>query len=183
MSTAVTGIPATWQTKARRNLALVAIALTAVVTAAACGAGQEAETGRIVPAIPGADADAGPIALRDLLVPYREGGYPAGSTVPLVVRMFSTAEQPVTVTRVTVGPDDFTTVPATGVQVQPAGAKLVIPPEGYLMLTRDSGPYIAVEHIGGPLPYGRSLPVRFVFSTGDSVNIDVPMAPPDYPTK
>ncbi len=182
MSTAVTGTPATWQSKTRRSLALVAAALATVLTAAACGAGREAETGRIVPAIPGADADAGPIALRDLLVPYREGGYPAGSTVPLVVRMFSTAEQPVTVTRVTVGPDDFTTVPATGVQVQPAGTKLVIPPEGYLLLIPDSGPYI-VEHISGPLPYGRSLAVRFVFSTGDSVNIDVPMAPPDYPTK
>jgi hypothetical protein len=38
------------------------------------------------------DASAGPIDLRDLLIPFRQGGYPVGSDVPLVVRLYSNAE-------------------------------------------------------------------------------------------
>lgn len=166
----------------RRGLGAVAVALTVLVAAAGCGTGQDAETSQIVPAIPGADADAGPVALRDLLIPYREGGYPAGSAVPLVVRMFSTAERPITVSAVTPGSAGFMTVPATDVAVRPAGTGLVIPPNGDLLLVPGAGPYLMAEHIDGPLSYGQTLPVRVTFNTGDSVTVDVPMAPPDYPT-
>ncbi|HEY8114217.1 MAG TPA: hypothetical protein VII16_15395, partial [Actinomycetes bacterium] len=62
-----------------------AMATVAMFVVVACGAGQKTATSEDVPAIPGADAAAGPIVLRDLLIPFQEQGYPPGSDVPLVV--------------------------------------------------------------------------------------------------
>jgi hypothetical protein len=171
-----------------RTLGVVS-AVLAVLLASGCGAGHNAATGREVPAIPGADAGAGPMALRDLLVPFQEGGYPAGSDVPLVVRMFSSAGQPVGLTQITSPAGRPMAVAARDIAVrQPASAAsgeplsaLVIPPDGYLLLVPGSGPYLVAEDISAALPYGASVAVRFTFSTGDSVDVDVPMAPPDYP--
>lgn len=173
-----------------RGWSWLGVALVSLLLVSGCGAGQNAETSREVPAIPGADADAGPIALRDLLIPYREGGYPAGSNVPLVVRMFSTAEQPVQLSQVAPGANGMMTVQAQRISLRQLEAaagsdvpptSLVVPAEGYLLLVPGSGPYLVAEHITAALPDTASLPVRFSFSTGDSVQVDVPMAPPTYP--
>lgn len=160
-----------------------------VLSMSGCGAGRNAQTSHDVPAIPGVDADAGPVSLRDLLIPFQEGGYPAGSDVPLVVRMFSNADQPVGLSQVGPGPAGSLTVAAQDIAVRQAtdgrgdepAAALVVPPGGELLLVPGSGPYLVAERITAALPYGASVPVRFTFSTGDSVNVNVPMAPPDYP--
>jgi hypothetical protein len=166
------------------------VALTALLLVSGCGAGRNAETSHEVPAIPGVDADAGPIALRNLLIPFREGGYPAGSDVPLVVRMFSIAERPVQLSQVAPGASATMTVQAQRISLrQPGGAassdgaptSLVVPAEGHLLLVPGSGPYLVAEHITAALPYAASIPVRFSFNTGDSVQVDVPIAPPTYP--
>jgi hypothetical protein len=165
------------------------IAAVTLLLMSGCDAGRDAETSREVPAIPGADAQAGPIALRDLLIPFREGGYPAGSDVPLVVRLFSSANQAVEVSRVTPGPGGaMADQPQEIVLRQSAAAgsgrpvtSLAIPPQGFLLLVPGSGPYLLAEHIATALPYGESMPVRFTFSTGDSVEVDMPMAPPASP--
>lgn len=171
-------------------LRALGVALVAILLVSGCGAGQKAQTSQEVPAIPGADADAGPIDLRDLLVPFREGGYPAGSDVPLVVRIFSNAEQPVKLSQVAPGSAGTMTVEAQRFALRQSGpaagsdrlpTSLVVPPQGYLLLVPGSGPYLVAEHIAAALPYTASLPVRFSFSTGHSVQVDVPMAPPTYP--
>lgn len=164
---------------------LVAATLTAIALLSmyGCGAGRNAQTSSEVPAIPGVDADAGPIGLRNLLIPFQEGGYPAGSDVPLVVRLFSNADQPVEVSQVAPGPAGSMTVAAQDIAVRQAtgpGA-LTVPSNGELLLVPGSGPYLVAEHITAPLTDSASVPVRFTFSTGDSVDVDVPMAPPDYP--
>jgi hypothetical protein len=164
------------------------IAAATLLLASGCGAGRDAATSREVPAIPGADADAGPIALRDLLIPFREGGYPIGSDVPLVVRLFSSADQPVEVSQVAPGTGGAMAVQPQTIGLRPSAAatgdepatSLVIPPQGDLLLVPGSGPYLVAEHIRAALPYGASLPVRFRFSTGDSVEVDMAMAPPVY---
>jgi len=170
-----------WQ----RTLGIAAVTLLLV---SACDAGQNAETSREVSAIPGVDAQAGPIALRDLLVPFREGGYPAGSEVPMVVRLFSSASQAVKVSQVTRGSGGAMTVQPQKVGLRQSGTgagggdtPLVIPAQGNLLLVPEAGPYLAAEDITAALAYGESLSVRFTFSTGDSVEIDMPMAPPGYP--
>jgi len=177
----------------RAVLRLLAIASTSLtlLLMSGCGAGRNAQTSHEVPAIPGVDADAGPIGLRDLLIPFREGGYPAGSDAPLVVRMVSTAWQPVELSQVASGAGGSMTVAARDIALRrPAAAAagsdtpataLVVPPQGDLLLVPGSGPYLVAEHITAALPYGASVPVRFTFSTGDSADVDVPMAPPDYP--
>jgi len=171
-------------------LQALGVALVALLLVSGCGAGKNAQTSQEVPAIPGVDADAGPIALRDLLIPFRKGGYPAGSNVPLVVRMFSTAELPVQLSQVAPGANGTMTVQAQRISLRQPGAaagsdgpptSLVVPAGGYLLLVPGSGPYLVAEHITAALPYTASVPVRFSFSTGDSVQIDVPMAPPTYP--
>jgi len=169
-----------------RALGIAAVTLLLV---SGCDAGRNAETSREVAAIPGADAQAGPIALRDLLIPFRQGGYPAGSDVPLVVRLFSSTDQAVKVRQVTPGPAGAMTVQPQKIGLRQSAAagsagpatSLVIPPQGYLLLVPGSGPYLVAEHITTALPYGASMPVRFTFSTGDSVEVDMPMAPPAYP--
>jgi len=162
------------------------IALAALFLLAGCGAGKEAETAREVPAIPGIDADAGPVALRDLLIPYRAGGYPAGSDVPLVVRLFSEATQPVALGEVTPGTAGVMTVQASrivlvrGTTAGRSPSPLVIQPGGYLSLVPPSTPHLVAEHISAALRYGAGVPVRFTFSSGRAVEVDVPMAAPDY---
>jgi hypothetical protein len=58
---------------------------------------------------------------------------------------------------------------------------LVIQPQGCLLLVPGSGPYLVAEHLTAALPVDGSVSVRFTFSTGDSVDTDMPMAPPASP--
>lgn len=67
-----------------RIMACCAVALTL----AGCGAGTVTQTDSQVAAIDGARADVGPIALRDVQIPYPDGAdaggvYPAGSDIPV----------------------------------------------------------------------------------------------------
>jgi hypothetical protein len=163
-----------------------------LLLATGCGAGKNAPTSTEVPAIQGVDADAGPIALRNLLIPYQAGGYPAGSDVPLVVRMYNSDHlQPVQVSEVSPGAAGPMIVQAQQFVVRQSGptaggdggspTSLVVPPDGDLLLVQGSGPYLVATNITAALPYTSTLAVRFTFSTNDSVEVDVPMAPPDYP--
>jgi hypothetical protein len=170
-------------------LAMAATSLVLFVTSG-CGAGQAAQTSQDVPVISGVDASAGPIVLRDLLIPFRQDGYPAGSDVPLVVRMYSNAEQPIELNQVvpagsgsmTVGPRRISLRrPGTAGRDDAPLTPLVVPAEGALLLVPGSGPYLVAEAITSALRYTDSVPVRFSFSTGDSVQVDVPMAAPAQP--
>jgi hypothetical protein len=175
---------------AHRVLLAAGAALLLLLVASGCGAGQAAQTSHDVPAIPGVDASAGPIDLRDLLIPFRQGGYPAGSDVPLVVRMYSNAEQPIELNQVVpAGSGSMTVAPRRISLRQPGTAgrddaplrPLVVPAEGELLLVPGSGPYLVADAITTALQYTASVPVRFSFSTGDSVQVDVPMAAPAQP--
>jgi hypothetical protein len=175
---------------AHRAVTAMGTALLALVVTSGCGAGQAAQTSQDVPVIAGVDASAGPIDLRDLLFPFRQGGYPAGSDVPLVVRMYSNAEQPIELTKVGPASSGSMTVLPRQVSVRQPGAAvggdappapLVVPAEGALLLVPGSGPYLVADGITAALPYTASVAVRFSFSTGDSVQVDVPMAAPAQP--
>jgi hypothetical protein len=170
-------------------LAMAATSLVLFVTSG-CGAGQVAQTSQDVPAIPGVDASAGPIDLLDLLIPFRQDGYPAGSDVPLVVRMYSNAEQPIGLTQVVPATSGSMTVASRRISLRQPGTTarddapftpLVVPAEGALLLVPGAGPYLVADAITSPLRYTGSIPVRFSFSTGDSVQVDVPMAAPAEP--
>ena len=86
------------------------VASVTLLLMAGCGTGVSTQ----VSSVPGVDANTAPIALRNLLIPYRADGDPAGSDVPLVVRLFSTVGQPVELSQV---------VPATAGGDRPDGPR------------------------------------------------------------
>jgi hypothetical protein len=90
--------------RARLCAALVtgAVALVAGLALASCSAGQITQTSSQVAAGPGANANLGPVALRDLLIAYNApDGYPQGGSAPLIVRIFNNGEKPVTLVTAT----------------------------------------------------------------------------------
>lgn len=170
----------------QRHLVPVGTLIAVALLLSGCSAGQDAQSSSQVAAIAGVDADAGPIALRDLFVPFRAGGYPAGDDVPLVVRLFSTSAQAVRLEAVTPAPAAAMAVGANRITLRtptPAAADtwasaLTVPAEGYLLLVPPGADYLVARHIDTAFGYGRTLPVRFTFSTGGAVEVDIPMAPP-----
>ncbi|GAA2600369.1 hypothetical protein GCM10010435_94700 [Winogradskya consettensis] len=151
-----------------------------LVTASACGAGQEAQTSNEAPAVQGADAQAGPMRLLDLMVPFRQDGYPAGSDVPLVVRIVSEATSTVQLSAVGPGPaGDNAVIPA---EVTPDGVHrlpVAVAAQGCSLLVPPDGGYLIARKIKAEMTYGYSVSVRFTFTEGGSVDVAVPMAPPD----
>lgn len=68
------------------------LALTAVLGAAGCSAGQITQTDSQLPAVSGATAQAGQIAVRDAKLAFpHEGFYAAGDDAPLILSIINTA--------------------------------------------------------------------------------------------
>jgi copper(I)-binding protein len=89
------------RTRSRFALAALAAGAGSVLALAGCSAGLVTQTASQVAPVPGADVDAGPIALRNLVIEYHgPEGYPAGSDAPLVIRLFNNGLDPVTLTGV-----------------------------------------------------------------------------------
>jgi len=83
-------------------MAALAAGVGAVLGLAGCSAGQITQTATQVAPVPGANADAGQVALRNLVIEYNgPEGYPAGGDAPLVVRLFNSGTSAVTLTGVT----------------------------------------------------------------------------------
>lgn len=171
----------------RRPLAVTAL-ITASCAAAltvGCGAGQITQTDSQVAAVDGAYGDVGNnIGLRDVLIPLppdRNGTYPAGSSVPVlltIVNQGTTADELIAVTS-----------PAAR-QAFVFGTK-VIPPGTNVTSTAGStpagaqplSPLIAgqlriVLTTTTPLRAGLNTPVTFVFRNAGEVTVPVPMAAP-----
>jgi hypothetical protein len=84
--------------RTRRIVAAGLVAgLGATLALTACSAGQITQTSTQVAPVQGNNADAGDIALRNLVIAYNgPAGYPAGGDAPLVVRLFNNSATPVT---------------------------------------------------------------------------------------
>ncbi len=112
-----------------RAWAALAAGAGAVLALAGCSAGQVTQTSEQVAAVPGTDADAGSIALRNLVIVY-DGpeGYPAGGDAPLVVRLFNNGPEAITLTGVTA--DKAASVQLVGSPtVEPTQTPSAPPPE------------------------------------------------------
>jgi len=173
------------------RIRIAAATAGALLLMSACGADQGAETGKIVAAVPGVDVTAGPVQMQDLLVPYAADGYPAGADVPLIARLFNTADETVELRAVAPGagavvnaaPSDEPALTVAPRDVKLHGSArlpLAVAANECLQLVPPAGPYVLAEGLTAPLNYGSSVAVRFSFSTGDTVTADIPMAPPDY---
>jgi copper(I)-binding protein len=92
---------------------LLTVGVGTVLAVGGCSAGQVTQTSSQVPPVPGTNADAGPISLRNLLVEYNgPQGYPMGSDAPLAVSIFNSSLSSVTL--VGVSSDDASSVTLTG---------------------------------------------------------------------
>lgn len=87
----------------RLRLASAALGVgLAAALAAGCGAGQITQTDSQLPAVNGAQAAQGPIAIRDAALAYPAGGsYPEGSDAPLVLGLVNTGSAADTLVEVT----------------------------------------------------------------------------------
>jgi copper(I)-binding protein len=91
-------------TRRRRTApAVLGLGIAALLTVAACGSGQLAQTSGMPPAVDGGSGQAGKIAVRNAQIAFPESGrsYPAGSDVPLVVTIVNSGPTPDTLVSVT----------------------------------------------------------------------------------
>jgi len=92
---------------------LFAVGVGSALAIGGCSAGQVTQTSTQLPPVPGANADAGTIGLRNVLVEYNgPQGYAAGSDAPLAVRIFNNGIDSVTL--IGVSADKASSVALTG---------------------------------------------------------------------
>lgn len=71
--------------------AAMALGVAALLGVAGCGSGQVTQTDTMLPAVNGNMGQIGPIAIRDAMLAYPQGGsYPVGSDAPLVLAIVNT---------------------------------------------------------------------------------------------
>ncbi|MGH8921793.1 MAG: copper chaperone PCu(A)C [Actinomycetes bacterium] len=172
----------------RRPLAVTTLIAACCVTALAlvgCSAGQITQTDSQVAAVDGAYGDVGDdIALRDVLIPLppgRDGTYPTGSNVPVLLTIInqgtsadelisvsSPAASQVLVMGASTIPPGTNITSADG--ATPAGAQ----PRSPLVF----GELRIVLVTTQPLRAGLNTPVTFVFRNAGKKTVPVPMATP-----
>ncbi|MFS8498426.1 MAG: hypothetical protein FWJ70_09340 [Micromonosporaceae bacterium] len=152
--------------KRSRGAAIVAAALLGLGLAG-CGAGQDAPTSRVVPAVPGVNVDAedGSVVVRNALVPYQPQGYRVGGQVPVEMRIVNQGLEPVRL------------VSASSEQAARAqiAGEAVIPPGVATPLTLRLGDLRAAVNATSRIP----LVLRF--DNGVELSMQVPVAPPERP--
>jgi copper(I)-binding protein len=135
---------------------------------ASCGAGQTASTSQQGPSIPGVNAQAGSILVRNALVPYNPQGYPAGADLPVELSIFNGGPLPVRLVEVGSPVAGSVTVLDGGFPLEVAPGQRVA---AELLLTGLAEPF---DGLG-------TVPVGLSFDTGPGITLEVPMAPPEEP--
>ena len=86
----------------RLVIAGIAVGIGTALALAGCSSGMITQTAEQTAPVPGANAQAGQISLRNLVIEYSgPAGYPAGGNAALVVRLFNDGASPVTLVGVT----------------------------------------------------------------------------------
>ncbi|MGH3898951.1 MAG: hypothetical protein ACRDTA_12020 [Pseudonocardiaceae bacterium] len=168
-----------------RPLAVTALiaACCAIATALGCSAGQITQTDSQVAAVDGAYGDVGDnIALRDVLIPLppgRNGTYPAGSNVPVLLTIVNQGTNTDELIAVTSPAADQALV--FGTKIIPPGANVTSTDGSSPAGVQPLSPLVAgqlriVLTTTKPLRAGLNTPVTFVFRNAGEVTVPVPMA-------
>lgn len=214
----------------RKLVPAVAIGFSALLGIVGCSAGQVAQTAEMEPAVNGNSAQAGDIALRDVMVAYPDGeAYKAGDDAPLLLTIINTGNQD----------DELVGVTSPAGQVEPIGnpkipgrsaLKVVLPDDnpaasesssasttetteapdtetsgtsgtettgsetsgattttGDVEIPENNVPPVVgtmslvIRDLTGALPFGKNVPVTFVFASGAKVTVQLPIAAPSTP--
>jgi copper(I)-binding protein len=146
------------RTSRRGRLVTAALAASAGATLAlalvGCSSGLVSQTASQVPPVPGANADADTVALRNLAVVYNgPAGYPVGGSAPLAVRLFNGGTSAVTLTGVSAPKAASVSLVGTPavVTAEPTPAPTTITP-----LT--TAPTTTATVTGTAIPTGSALP-------------------------
>jgi copper(I)-binding protein len=168
--------------------------LTAVVSGllawalVGCGAGQTAATSQKLPTVPGVNAEAGGVAVRNATVAFQSGGYPAGGDAPVELALLNTTREPVRLVQLTseaagsvtlasavrVGAPAGEPTPTGGGQSGQVGDLRLAPGQLVNATLRLTG---LTQPVNGTV----STPVELTFDNGAVLSLNVPMAPPLEP--
>ncbi|WP_157641393.1 hypothetical protein [Longispora albida] len=173
----------------------------AALALSGCSAGQVTQTSDQAAAVPGAtqtvafkDSDGlvtGSVALRDLMVQYKEGGYAAGGNAPLVVRVFNQGTTPIKLckaesdkaTSVGAGTAAAPAASASAPAPTPSGSASAAPSaapsapaaggscplnitvagSGYALLTPGQAGALELKGLSEKLLAGHQVPMKFTF--------------------
>ncbi|MGH3787042.1 MAG: hypothetical protein ACRDRG_10935 [Pseudonocardiaceae bacterium] len=167
-------------TVSARIVACCAAALALFGCSAGCSAGQITQTDSQVAAVEGSFGDVGNIALRNALIPYpqnREGAYPPGSAVPVLLAIINQGN--VTDQLIAVTSPAASQVLLLGTTQLPPGSTV----------TSIAGPFVTSEPTS-PLVVGQlrivlitnqvlhaglNTPVTFQFRNAGNITLAVPM--------
>jgi copper(I)-binding protein len=161
------------------KIRVLALGLLAAFALAGCGAGPDAQTSQIVPAIAGVNADAGEILVRNAVVPFAAEGYPRGGDAPLEFSIANTGREPVRLMRLSSeGAGSVTVTSATPIGAptsSPGGGTgttvEVVPGELVAVVLELTGLREGLNGTG-------SIPVTLTFDNGTELPLAVPMATP-----
>jgi copper(I)-binding protein len=144
-----------------------------------CGAGPDAQTSRIVPAIAGVNADADGIQVRNAVVPFAPVGYPRGGDAPVELSIANSGQEPVRLVQLSSdGAGTVTVTSATPIGVPTpspggdAGTGVEIVPGELVAVT------LQLTSLTQDLNATGSVPVTLTFSNGAELPLAVPMATP-----
>jgi periplasmic copper chaperone A len=165
---------------AARVMVCCVCALTVALALIGCGAGQITQTDRQVAAVDGAFGNIGnAIALRNVYIPYppnKDGTYPAGSTVPVIVTVINQGK----------GPDELIGVSSPAASQAAVLGTTQIPPGTTVISTtgvaEPTSPLVVGElrvllTTSQPLRAGLNTPLTFQFRNAGKITLPVPMAP------
>lgn len=186
----------------RLRRASAALGLAAIMATAACSAGQVAQTAEHQPAVNGAIAEVGAIALRDAKLAYpHEGHFSAGEDAPVIAALVNTGTEADTL--VSASSPVAGSVEITGDTALPGGVALMsgTPGEEAKAPTTTTATSSATTTTSAPatttsaavelgkveivltglkedLHPGKVYPVTFVFAKAGSITVNLPIAAP-----
>lgn len=155
-----------------------------------CSAGLNSQTAAQVPVVPGTNVTvAGPggqgtVSVRDVQIAYPGvDGYQAGSSAPLLIRIFNdtSAEVEVTITS-QAGGVALTSAPTASPEPSPKAdgpVKVKVPANGFVILDPAvSKEYAQLTGLKQALSTNSSVPVKFDFGGGAVIEVPVPVTVP-----
>jgi copper(I)-binding protein len=160
----------------------VLVAMTGVLGAlvlAGCGSGQDAATARTRPSIPGVDANAGDIQVRNAVVEFSPAGYAPGEDAFATLSIANAGQEPFTLTQVTsegagaVTVHSATHVGAASPSPGVGGTPQVPVSPGQLVAVR-----LRLTSLRQALNGTAAIPVTLTFDGGVDVPLAVPMDTP-----
>ena len=152
-----------------------------------CGTGQVTETASQQSAAPGAQGQVGPIAVRNALITYPEGGehyYRSGSDAPITLTIVNTGDSE----------DELTSVTSPAAQSVQIEGQRGLPPQHTLRAvapTKSTGPTqssdqnltqgqirIVLDGLTEDVRPGRTVSVTLLFRQAGELTLQVPVGPP-----